>query len=65
MKRKLAEAHGEAGESDPNTFHKATVWSDYSLDKMYPTQHVFADRVLKWAGFVADVYEEVRCDGRP
>ena len=64
VKEKLADAHEEDGESDPSAVDEATILSDYSLDKLDPTQRVFADRCLKWAGLVADVYDKVRSDGR-
>ena len=64
VKEKLADAHEEDGESDPSAVDEATIVSDYSLDKLDPTQRVFADCCLKWAGLVADVYDKVRSDGR-
>ena len=63
VKEKLTEGLGETGESDTGQVDEATVLSDYSLDKLDPTQRVFADRVLGWVTAVAGVYEAVRRDG--
>lgn len=64
VKKALADGHDEAGDSDMSHVDEVTVLRDYSLEKLDPTQRVFADRVLKWAGKVADVYDNVRSDGR-
>ena len=64
VKKTLTEGVGGAVESDITQVDEATVLSDYSLDKLDPTQRAFADRVIKWAGAVADRYEAVRRDGR-
>ena len=63
VKKALAGGHDEAGDSDMSHVDEVTVLRDYSLKKLDPTQRVFADRVLKWAGKVADVYENARSDG--
>jgi pantothenate kinase-related protein Tda10 len=63
VKKTLAVGHDDAGDSDTSHVDEASVLSDYSLEKLDPTQRVFADRVLKWAGKVADVYDKVRSDG--
>ena len=64
VQKALADGHDQAGESDTSHVDEATMLSDYSLEKLDPTQRVFADRVLKWASKVADVYDKVRSDGR-
>ena len=64
VKKALADDHEEAGDSDMSHVDGVTVLRDYSLEKLDPTQRVFADRVLKWAGKVADVYDNVRSDGQ-
>jgi hypothetical protein len=64
VQRTLADGHKEAGDSDTSHVDEGTVLSDHSLEKLDPTQRVFADRVLKWASKVADVYDKVRTDGR-
>ena len=64
VKKALADGHDEAGDSDMSHVDEVTVLRDYSFEKLDPTQRVFADRVLKWAGKVADVYDNVRSDGQ-
>ena len=63
VKRKLADPHEEDEESDPIAVDEGAILRDYSLDNLDPTQRAFADRCLKWAGKVADVYDKVRSDG--
>ena len=63
VKKKLSEGHKETADTDITYVDEATVLSDYSLEKLDPTQRVFADRVLKWASEVAKVYDTVRADG--
>ena len=41
----------------------ATVFRDYSLDKLDPTQRAFADRVLDWVKAVGDRYRIVKETG--
>ncbi len=64
VKRQLS----KGAEPDCSAAHRsvdeATVLSDYPLDKLDPTQRVFADRVLAWADEVASVYEEVHATGQ-
>ncbi len=64
VKQKLAQGQGDVAESDTGQVDEATVLADFSLDKLDPTQRVFADRVLKWADEFADVYEAVQEDGQ-
>ena len=64
VEQKLAEGHGDVSETDNGQVDEATVLTDFSLDKLDPTQRAFADRVLKWGDEVADVYEAVKRDGR-
>ena len=64
VQKTLADGHDEVEDSATSHVDEATVLSDYSLEKLDPTQRVFADRVLKWASKVADVYDKVRSDGR-
>ena len=64
VQKTLAAGHDVAGDSDTSVIDEAAILSDYSLEKLDPTQRVFADRVLKWAGKVADVFDKVRTDGR-
>ena len=63
VKKKLSEGHKETADTDITYVDEATVLNDYSLEKLDPTQRVFADRVLKWASEVAKVYDTVRADG--
>ena len=48
--------HGADGNS-AKRLGAATLWRDYDLDALDPTQRAFADRVLKWAEDLARVYE--------
>ena len=64
VKKMLADGVGDQGESDTSQVDEATVLRDYALDSLDPTQRAFADRVLKWATAVADVYEAIRRDAR-
>jgi len=48
----------------PRCLDEEIVFSDYSLDKLDPTQRVFADRVLKWAADVVAVYKHTSASGR-
>ena len=59
----LARGQDKAEDADTSRVDEATASCDYSLDKLDPTQRAFADRVLRWAGDVADVYDKVKSDG--
>ena len=50
--------------SDAGDVDEVKVLADFSLDKLDPTQRVFADRVLKWGDELVDVHETVKRDGR-
>jgi len=59
VRSKLAQgADGENGvAADPGL-------EEYPLEKLDPTQRVFVDRVLEWAGKLADTYDATHKDGR-
>ena len=48
----------------PVRLEETAVLRDYGLEKLDPTQRVFAHRVLSWAGEVARVYKEVHATGK-
>ena len=66
VQKTLAKGHDAAGDSDTidDEIDEKSIRKDYSLDKLDPTQRAFADRVLRWAGKVANVYEKIRSDGK-
>ena len=53
VKRKLAKGCGAGGDANAESVEEEAVLRDYPLDKLDPTQRVFADRVLAWAAEVA------------
>ena len=64
VQKTLAAGQNETDHSTSSDVDETSVMRDFSLDKLDPTQRVFADRVLQWASEVADVYEKVKSDGR-
>ena len=64
VKRTLDDGHGDATDSQKDHVDEAIVLGDFSLDKLDPTQRVFADRCLKWANELANVYEKIQLDGK-
>jgi len=64
VQKTLADGLDVAEDPDTRYVDEATVLSEYPLDKLNHTQREFADRVLRWAGKVAEVYDKVGSDGR-
>ena len=64
VEQKLKQGYGDLAVSDAGDVDEVKVLSDFSLDKLDPTQRVFADRVLKWSDELVDVHETVKRDGR-
>ena len=64
VKRKLAAGAGQDATTGPARLDEEVVHRDYALDKLDPTQRVFADRVLAWAAEVARIYLEVSATGK-
>jgi len=64
VQRTLGVGHDGVGDSDASRVDEAALLSDYSVEKLDPTQRAFVECVRKWAHKVADVYEKVRADGR-
>ena len=64
VEQKLKQGYGDLAVSDAGDVDEVKVLSDFSLDKLDPTQRVFADRVLKWGDELVDVHETVKRDGR-
>ena len=64
VKKKLKKGVEADLNAPPRRLDEEIVFSDYSLDKLDPTQRVFADRVLKWAADVVAVYKNTSASGR-
>ena len=62
VQRVLSKGAGLASEEsgDGTRVDEAAVLSDYALDKLDPTQRVFADRVLAWGRELASAYKQCR-----
>ena len=54
VEQKLKQGYGDLAVSDAGDVDEVKVLSDFSLDKLDPTQRVFADRVLKWGDELVD-----------
>ena len=64
VKQKLAQG-GAVSHAGPIRVKEEVVLRDYALDGLDPTQRSFAERVLKWAKELVDVYKEIDRTGRP
>ena len=64
VKKALAAGTGMDDVAAPVRLEETAVLRDYGLEKLDPTQRVFADRVLSWAGEVVRVYKEVHATGK-
>ena len=58
MRKQLAKGVGLTSEASSGDTHvdEAVIMADYALDKLDPTQRVFADRVLAWGRDLASAY---------
>ena len=63
VKRKLAAGAGVDASAGPERLDEDVVHRDYALEKLDPTQRVFAGLVLSWAAEVVRAYLEVRATG--
>ena len=64
VKRKLAAGAGADAGADPARVDEAVVCRDYALEKLDPTQRVFANLVLAWAGELVRIHKEVGATGK-
>ena len=60
VKRKLSP---ESGSQHHQTLGERDVVEEYDLDKLDPTQRAFADRVLRWARELVQVYKQSKASG--
>ena len=64
VKRRLAAGAGQDASAGSARVDEDVVQRDCALDKLDPTQRVFADLALAWAAEVARIYLQVQATGK-